>query len=1417
MVGGGGVMVPVRVWVVLVLTLGLLGSGVVGAVDESVLQTGGGGVPLGSGSFVDVPVGHWADEAVGWAVSNGVMEGVGGGRFDLDGLVPRWQIVAALFGAFGLAGGVREAGGGLGSDVFVDVPVGHVADVEVGWAVSGGITRGVGGGRFDLDGSVTRAQIVTFLSRLSGLLGGPVGDGGLGSGSFVDVPVGHWADEAVGWAVSGGITRGVGGGRFDLDRVVSRAQIATFLFRVVGLVEESRVGVTVREVDLAHVDPGEVVVGLGLEDPVGVGGELVGAARSTGLAVVTDGEGRPQGLGLVVKNQGPVDLRVDYLTTAVALVFLRPGFATSDPLLTLAALWVMKDLPEIGALAEQLEADARRSGNGYLINVSEEGSEALVDAIEAYRAAFAGSNSQTSIPVPSGSSFGGGDLVLARGLDGGYGGFYAESGEHRDRSYDIPPGCNRLDCIRLSEDLDLRPVCEVADPVWEDAAGSFGVWDPVFRGTGVGSDPYKNDDGFCLGFSEADGDVTGVNLSWTGLAVPVERTGGRVSFGDSYYYLSAGYVDLPGLGDIAGALVDTVKIGLCKAFNAIKDVLASVSGSCGDVNPWKEAFDAIKGDEVGFPISVFEQMGTVRFAVVRHSSAGPNPYAAHRLEAPAYMGRLAGIYQLIHVLMPVVEVVVDGRGSEVAGALKDKYGLTEAFDRIDDFVKTRPGFGSRKLGQYLSEIVHRIITYVVAKGRSQPRTIITETAQEYALDLADGALQDLQDYQQNDAREVDVAQVAGDIVWDILTFVLADIMEEGLKTRGGYFKGVNTFVGVANAMGTMMYISSLWGYQSLGFYSLTPPKEIDDTNNTMEFVLVLDASGSMNERVREGRKIDIAVDAITKTYQTVREELGQRADVLVYQGDGRCRSIPSIRSGWDQWSRPWDPVPMVVPGGSTPTGRALQSAMFKLGYIDETGIATGGGSGEIVLVSDGESNCVPDPCKVVEDANTSVIVHTVGFLLAADDTAAEEELNCIAQTTGGVAVTVQDASTTVDIIRPLVRVQNVHNHAGNVPDGLTERYSWWRFPDQDRDGLPDKWEDDGVYRSVWQHGQIVDQESLDLSDEGATPDRKDLFVYYDWEEGADFSQEVFDNVAVAFGDAPLDDGKGITVHFIRGKEIPTSALPAFGGALSGAAYRARLEATFRNAAQFSGFDQSLWSGHSRRAGLPQLAKYLLIRHSCDPVCPFGQAYSVPGNFAVVFVGGDNWCQSVINFLDECWLDKSKSVPGVGKAQHHIQAAAVMHVLGHLLGLRHHGAENCPEADPAYRSVMSYAHTALGIQQEHGEFFLDFSRDSTVNKDWKMGTFAHATILDTSCSGTTTDRAFNDGSLTLMMDQYGNNPDFYLHDSTTLRFGISAAPKETDLANLLQHATQKDLEAFADYFGLPAVPEALHDTPQHSSP
>ena len=143
--------------------------------------------PLSRGSdlFDDVPAGHWADEAIGWAVVNGIIDG-GGHRFELDGTVSRAEIVTFLHRIVtfvhrmvgflpddptvtGAEGTIVYQGVG-GSDLFGDVPAEHNANRSIGWAAINGITSGIGQGRFDPDGTVTRAQIVTFLHRTVDLI-----------------------------------------------------------------------------------------------------------------------------------------------------------------------------------------------------------------------------------------------------------------------------------------------------------------------------------------------------------------------------------------------------------------------------------------------------------------------------------------------------------------------------------------------------------------------------------------------------------------------------------------------------------------------------------------------------------------------------------------------------------------------------------------------------------------------------------------------------------------------------------------------------------------------------------------------------------------------------------------------------------------------------------------------------------------------------------------------------------------------------------------------------------------------------------------------------------------------------------------------------------------------------------------------
>jgi Glycosyl hydrolases family 43/S-layer homology domain len=109
---------------------------------------------------------------------------------------------------------------------FVDVGDGRYYDDAVAWLASAGITTGVAPDRFDPDGLVTRAQMAAFLWRLVDEPEGPVTSG------FTDVPAGRWFAPAVAWLADSGVTTGIGPGIYAPDDVVSRAQMAAFLCRL---------------------------------------------------------------------------------------------------------------------------------------------------------------------------------------------------------------------------------------------------------------------------------------------------------------------------------------------------------------------------------------------------------------------------------------------------------------------------------------------------------------------------------------------------------------------------------------------------------------------------------------------------------------------------------------------------------------------------------------------------------------------------------------------------------------------------------------------------------------------------------------------------------------------------------------------------------------------------------------------------------------------------------------------------------------------------------------------------------------------------------------------------------------------------------------------------------------------------------
>jgi hypothetical protein len=157
-------------------------------------------------------------DAVSWAELLGITEGVGDGSFDPAGTCTRAQMVTFLWRA---AGSPEPVGT---EAPFTDLDESAYYCKAVLWAAENGITAGVGDGRFDPEGTVSRSQSVTFLYRA-------FGGKAEGSSTFDDVPAGSYYADAVAWAAEQGITLGTSESTFSPDDDCLRAQIVTFLYR----------------------------------------------------------------------------------------------------------------------------------------------------------------------------------------------------------------------------------------------------------------------------------------------------------------------------------------------------------------------------------------------------------------------------------------------------------------------------------------------------------------------------------------------------------------------------------------------------------------------------------------------------------------------------------------------------------------------------------------------------------------------------------------------------------------------------------------------------------------------------------------------------------------------------------------------------------------------------------------------------------------------------------------------------------------------------------------------------------------------------------------------------------------------------------------------------------------------------------
>ena len=172
-----------------------------------------------TGVFVDVATGSYYEDAVDWAVENGITKGTDDTHFSPDGICTRAQAVTFLWRTAGSPKPETRA------MPFTDVPVGSYYYDAVLWAVENGITKGTSDTTFSPNMTCTRAQIVAFLWRSEKSPAAGTAN------PFADVKSTAYYADAVLWAVKENITKGTTNTTFSPDADCTRAQIVTFLWR----------------------------------------------------------------------------------------------------------------------------------------------------------------------------------------------------------------------------------------------------------------------------------------------------------------------------------------------------------------------------------------------------------------------------------------------------------------------------------------------------------------------------------------------------------------------------------------------------------------------------------------------------------------------------------------------------------------------------------------------------------------------------------------------------------------------------------------------------------------------------------------------------------------------------------------------------------------------------------------------------------------------------------------------------------------------------------------------------------------------------------------------------------------------------------------------------------------------------------
>jgi len=191
----------------------------------------------------------------------------------------------------------------------------------------------------------------------------------------------------------------------------------------------------------------------------------------------------------------------------------------------------------------------------------------------------------------------------------------------------------------------------------------------------------------------------------------------------------------------------------------------------------------------------------------------------------------------------------------------------------------------------------------------------------------------------------------------------------------------------------------------------TPPSCRDDA------MIVFDASGSMSGtdfNTPPTPRIDKVKEALAKVLPSITSM--RRVGVIDY-GPGpsdQCNNIelllPPARNSPE---RIMAAIDRLIPAGRTPLTEAVREAARVLRFPERRGI--------VVLLTDGEETCGGDPCamaKALRAEGEGITVHVIGYRMRElATTAGYLQSRCLAETTGGVYISVETTGELIAALR----------------------------------------------------------------------------------------------------------------------------------------------------------------------------------------------------------------------------------------------------------------------------------------------------------------------------------------------------------------------------------------------------------------